>query len=152
MKILSAEHLPRDLKIIGSIVLVFSFLTLLQIGFQDKWGLLMFFLPFTVGVSYFALASGVSKKEKWAWSGGLTFFGLLIISDLVTILLGLTSPLSIVIGILILIFFLFTFIKKSREIAINPISNIFPLIVVSIGILLVISSLALLIYNQIFFS
>ena len=147
MKILSAEHLPRDLKIIGSITLILSFLMLLQIDFQDKQGLLIFFSPFTVGVSYFALASGVSKKERWAWSGGLTFFGLLIILNLATILFGLMSLLSGVIGILIPILFLFTFVKKSREIAINPISNIFPLIVVSVGILLVISLLVLLVYR-----
>ncbi len=148
--ILSVEYLSRNLKITGFII---GFIFLI-------WGFSVFVSPIPqgsllsfatspatpplliVGMIYFALASGVSKKERWAWVSGLIFFSLVIIYSLTVVLLRLTFPLqAIIIGLLIPILFLFSFIKGSKEITVNTSISGVSFVLAIIGILLIVVSL-----------
>ena len=67
----------------------------------------------------FSLAAGVSKKEKWAWVGGVTIFVISIVSAAISLLLQWISPIYLVIGLLIPVLFLITFLQGKKEIAIS---------------------------------
>jgi len=148
--ILSVKHLHRDLKIIGSILLIISIISI--VGFLIKptpswnFGFLSFIglsWIFFMSIFYFALASGVSKKEKWAYKAGLIFFSIIIINGLVltiTYILNTSARVSFLVVdfflyMLVPTLFLLTFIKSSKEIAVNSKISIHLLIIVIVAMI-----------------
>ncbi|MDP2638558.1 MAG: hypothetical protein Q8P06_00050 [Candidatus Azambacteria bacterium] len=110
--ILSAKHLPRDLRIFGVISLIF--IVIFGIGnFQQAISLLF------GSIILFSLAAGVSKKEKWAWLFGVLFFIFLILSVFFALFLGRITIVNLVISLIIPILFLITFIRNKQEIALE---------------------------------
>jgi len=142
--IISTKHLSRDLKIIGVLAFVFAVLYIRGID------VLIYFLNFltflSAGIVYFTLAAGVSRREKWAWFSGVGIFILSIIIALASLLFGLVSPFQIIIGLIIPVLFLITFIRAKQEITINKKRSVAPFILFVISFLLNLFSNIYLIY------
>lgn len=144
--ILSGNHLPRDLKIIGSIALIFGALIIFQHG-ANLQGLLLAASPLITAIVYFALASGISKKEKWAPILGLIFFFLVIASALINYWLELISVFYLIVGLLIPVIFLLTFLKAIKDLLISTHISIGVFIIVIIGIIFISATTIFTIYN-----
>jgi hypothetical protein len=147
MKILSVEYLPRDLKIIAFIALILGALILFRYGISLQ-NLLLAVSPFTAAIVYFALSSGISKKEKWAPILGVIFFSLAIVNALINYWLGLISLFDLIIGLLIPVIFLFTFLKAIKELSINIHISIDSFVIVIIGIIFITATTIFTIYHH----
>jgi len=146
--IISEKHLPRDLRIIGALAFVFA---LFQLGGINRYSIyspyMIFFVIFlSTGIIYFSLASGVSKKEKWAWFFGIVIFILSIMIGLLSLLLKATSILQLVIGLLIPLLFLITFIQAKKEITVSSRISIVPFVLLIVGFIMNIVSNGYLLY------
>ena len=125
--IISIKHLPRDLKIIGVLSFIFAIYFFAIYFSTDMKNFLSFVnsLSFlSMGIIYFSLAVGISRKEKLMWIFGVIIFSLIILISLISSLLKITSIFQLIVGIFIPALFLVTFIQGKREIAINNNRNI----------------------------
>lgn len=137
--LISVQNLPRDLRIIGILALLLAVFYVLLIGdsiLQELTYFLNFVILFSSSIIYLTLASGVAKKEKWAWFLGIVIFSLLIIIPLVTLLFGYVSPIQFFLRILLPLLFLITFIQAKAGITINRHISIVPFVLFIVGFIL----------------
>ncbi len=139
--IISTEHLPRDLRIIGVIAFIVAIIRI-SAGIRISTGgypvnafLIDGIAYLGVGIAYFALAAGIAKKERWAWLLGTGFFSLLIILSIISFLLFPIDIFLTIIGLIIPTLFLTTFIK-ARESIITKNVSILPLILFIVGFIM----------------
>lgn len=137
--LISVKYLPRDLRIIGVIALVFAFLQIPGIARASIF-LIQSTIYLSSGIVLFSLASGVSKKEKWAWVAGITTFIFSIASGIISLLSGWTSPFYFIISLLIPALFLITFIRGKAEITISSKFSLTPLSFWIVGFTLLLGS------------
>ncbi|MEF8847010.1 MAG: hypothetical protein V5A57_01085 [Candidatus Paceibacterota bacterium] len=121
---LSAENLPRDLRLIGGLTLLFALFQVGGLG-RGKIFLLTFIVYLSGAVALFSLASGVSKKENWSWGAGMITFSIPVIGSMIGILLHWTSPVYLVANLLIPVLFLIILVKNKRKIKVS--GNLSPL-------------------------
>ena len=136
----STQYLPRNLRAL-SIVALF-------VGILYAWGginndslpsLIIGADFFFGGIMFFSLASGVSKKEKWASVCGILLMGAGMINASIQFFLGLTSLLGLTVGIVIPFLLLISFIRSLKEIIVKT-TSLFPFITTLIGFCLIIAS------------
>ena len=126
--ILSAKHLPRDLRIFGVIGLIFGLI------FATRDFLLVFLFLFS-SIILFSLAAGISKKEKWAWFFGTAFFILTILGNFLGLFLGQITFVNLIIYSIVPTLFLITFIKAKQEIALEKKVSVIPLALLIIALI-----------------
>jgi hypothetical protein len=145
--IISTKYLPRDLRIIGGIAFLFAFLQLPGVGREEKLIYVALFITYlSVGVIYFSLATGVSRKERWAWLSGLIILILSIISGIISFLSKWASPFYFIVSLLIPVLLLIVFLQAKKEIAIQRKISIIPFIFFIIGFAMNVISTGYLFY------
>jgi len=140
----STQYLPRNLRALGILVLFFGILFAWGAIRDSSLSLLMnSFVFLLIGIMWFSLAVGVSRKERWASIFVILLMGLGIIGVFIQAFLTSVS-LSGLIGIVILVLLLISFIRSLKEATVKSIS-IIPFIITIIGFCLVIASWVFLI-------
>jgi len=140
----STQYLPRNLRALGILVLFFGILFAWGAIRDSSLSLLMnSFVFLFIGIMWFSLAVGVSRKERWASIFVILLMGLGIIGVFIQAFLTSVS-LSGLIGIVILVLLLISFIRSLKEATVKSIS-IIPFIITIIGFCLVIASWVFLI-------
>ncbi len=118
MKIISPEHLRRNLKALGALSF-FAFLFSILIIFSPDdviiLGIILASISLTSALGLFSLSVGVSRKERWAGICGLIWFGLSLLSVLISFLAGTISLLILLIVVIIAALFLASFVKYLKE-------------------------------------